>query len=92
MTVKQKWAIIAKLNLYTRECDRKVDYGALGDVAEFFKIYNSHVAEFFKNLSSDNVGMKLTPRRFIQIYNPVRSAELAPNQSRQKKSKKTLQN
>ena len=44
LTVNQKWAIIAKLNLYTRECDRKVDYGALGDVAEFFEIYECHVS------------------------------------------------
>ena len=44
LTVKQKWAIIAKLNLYTRECDRKVDYGTLGDVAEFFEIHKSHVS------------------------------------------------
>ena len=44
LTVEQKLAIIAKLNLYTRECDRKVDYGALGDVAEFFEIRKSHMS------------------------------------------------
>ena len=43
LTVKQKWAILAKLNLCTRECDRQVDYGALGDVAKFFEIHKSHV-------------------------------------------------
>ena len=32
LTVEQKLGILAKLNFYARECDQKVDFGALGDV------------------------------------------------------------
>ena len=49
--------------------DRKVDYGALGDVAVFFEIHKIHI------------GMRLTPVRFILIYNPTRREELASNSS-----------
>ena len=73
MTVEQKWAIIAKLNLYTCEYDRKVDYGASGDVAEFFEIHKSHVSHIKQQYwDAIDAGEVYT------IYNPMRREELVP--------------
>ena len=46
LLVKQKWAIIAKLNLYTNENTRRVDSNGLHTVASTFKVSRTTVGRF----------------------------------------------
>ena len=69
LTVEQKWATIAKLNLYTRECDRKVDCRALGNAAELFEIHKSHVShikrQYWNAIDAGEVYPNLQPHKKV---------------------------
>ena len=49
------------------EYNRKVDYGALGDVAEFFEIHKSHVShikrQYWDAIDADKVYPNLQPHK-----------------------------
>ena len=67
LTVEQKWAIIAKLNLYTCKNDQKVEYGGVRAVAEFFKMHQSSIAkikrQYWDAINNDEMYPDLQPQK-----------------------------
>ena len=64
---KQKWAIIAKLNLYTCKNDQKVEYGGVREVAEFFEMHQSSIAKIKRQhwdaINNDEMYPDLQPQK-----------------------------